>query len=104
MLSRLIVSALPLLVVFLAFYLILRPILNRAGFRLSDVLASGAAAAVGTVWRLGLVVIATIIDAIITTLLALYHAATVARGSQVADDWAGFLQRLNDRVLRVVTR
>jgi hypothetical protein len=91
-------------VVFFAFYAMAYPFLKAAGVRPAAHLAKGVTALLGLLWRLAFVAIATMVDALITASLSLYHAASVVRAGQVADDWAGFLQRLNDRVLSVVVR
>lgn len=55
-------------------------------------------------FRFGLVMLATLVDAIITVFLMVYHAITVRRADWLADDLAAFLQRLNDRMLRLAIR
>lgn len=54
--------------------------------------------------RLSFIVIATLLDVIITAGLMAYHALVARRPNWVGDDIAGFLHRLNDRLLRLAIR
>lgn len=50
----------------------------------------------GVLWRLGVALLFTLTDSLITSSLAAYHLAT-ARPWLVPEDWFAFLHRANDR-------
>ena len=69
--------------------------LRRAASRLGGWLG-------GVLWRLGVALVFTVTDSLITSSLAAHHLAT-ARPWLVPEDWAAFAHRANDRALRVLT-
>lgn len=58
----------------------------------------------GVVWRLLVLVVATIFDFLITIGLIIYHFATLHRADTLGDDIAGFLTRVNDRLFSIFSR
>ena len=57
---------------------------------------------IGVVWRLGVALVFTVTDSLITSSLAAYHLAT-ARPWLVPEDWFAFLHRANDRARGVLS-
>lgn len=84
------------MVVLLALCLILTPFLPGAARR---ALAHLGGRATGFALRLAVGLLFTLIDSVITSVLAAYHIAT-ARLYLVPEDWFAFAQRASDRVLR----
>jgi len=97
-------SLLTLMIVIGAFWLLVR---NLPGVK--EIAAPvGAAAGRSFAWLIRLIfmlllgMVATAVDLTITLALMATHSAT-ARPLMVTDDWAAFLLRLNDRLLRLLT-
>lgn len=57
---------------------------------------------IGVLWRLGLALVFTVTDSLITSSLGAYQLAT-ARPWLVPEDWFAFLHRANDRARGVLT-
>lgn len=99
----------PLVALFVILYAFVLIIGGQRGARTARSRGAGAAGAiaewcVGTLWRLGVVLVATAVDAAITVTLMAYRVYRLRRIDGVWDDAAAFLHRLNDRVFAILSR
>lgn len=90
------ITLLPLSLVLLAFWVVLRP-LPGVGSATNYTLAVLGRRA----FRLLYVTVATVMDALITVAVAFLHVVTARDPRILVDDAAAFLHRLNDRILRI---
>lgn len=99
MFDSLLVSVLQLLMVVVAFVMIGSVLLPGPVRR---VIGRMGGWVFGVLWRLGVALVFTVSDSLVTSSLSAYHLAT-ARPYLVPEDWFAFLHRANDRALRVLT-
>ena len=88
-----------LLVILVAFWMIGSVLLPGPTRRATSRLGGWV---IGVVWRLGVALVFTVTDSLITSSLAAYHLAT-ARPWLVPEDWFAFLHRANDRARGVLS-